>query len=481
MNNKSSEENSNSYVDSEMHYDLPLRTDQISNYHDILSTFQPSDAAKNMLLTNGFVVIRHPVEQYKSMRIYPTTITEVYDKVRVYGVPILVTCDSLLQTVHLAFDNIMKIIEEKILFEKVLKLTKIFLSESVIIYNNSGDDGSNLKVAARLNIAYFSVALKLLAQEEIVSPQVVNLVTAELANIDSSSQISSSIIFDYDVDYTQFITRGHYSDSVRLEKYFKALMWFGFMNFELSNTIQFIQAALIAYILSKSQALRAEFDGMKMVTEFYAGMQDDLGPYEFLNVMNSIASGNFSPHLLTKEGFLKQMQDTLTKLHPPKIFSGTGLQRMVIPSPSQEMITKKLEEGRGMRFIGQRFTIDSYIFSNLVFLKYIGNTVPFTLVGKIRGFPRGLDVMSVLGSNTARVLLEKSGDSNYKDYEEIVLRLQTELNGCEKTNFNSRKQISHYLQRASILLIVFLFVLVSSITPNLFIYTPSPFVKQSWH
>jgi hypothetical protein len=49
--------------------------------------------------------------------------------------------------------------------------------------------------------------------------------------------------------------------------------------------------------------------------------------------------------------------------------------------------------------------------------------------------------MSVLGSNTARVLLEKSGDSNYKDYEEIVLRLQTELNGCE--NNTRGKDIYH--------------------------------------
>jgi hypothetical protein len=52
--------------------------------------------------------------------------------------------------------------------------------------------------------------------------------------------------------------------------------------------MQLIQACMIAYILSKNKILRTELDGMKMVTEFLAGMADDIGPYEFLNVMNGI-------------------------------------------------------------------------------------------------------------------------------------------------------------------------------------------------
>ena len=254
------------------------------------------------------------------------------------------------------------------------------------------------------------------------------MVTSELANIVSSSQISRSVIFGYDVDYTQFTTRGHYSDTVKLEKYFKALMWYGMINFELSNSMQLIQACMIAYILSKNEILRTEFDSMKMVTEFLAGMADDVGPYEFLNVMNGIVIGNFNLQLLTDEDFLKQLKTALDKLPPPRIMGGTSVQRMLVPSFSQEIVNKKLEESRGMRLIGQRFTIDSYIFTNLVLLKYTGDTAPFTAVGTIRGFPRGLDAMAVLGSNSARVLLDKLGDSNYKDYDEIFARLQAEVN-----------------------------------------------------
>ena len=195
MDSRSSGANSNSPVNSELHYVLPLDIEDISNYQNILSTFQPTEDAKNKLIENGFVAIRHPIEQYKATYIYPTRIPEVYKKLREYGVPLFVTCDSLLYAFHTTVDNIMKIMEEGTLFEKVLKLTMTFLSESVVIYNNLNDDENDLKAAAKLNVAYFSVALKLLVHEENVPAQVLDFVTSELANIGSCSQISDSAIF----------------------------------------------------------------------------------------------------------------------------------------------------------------------------------------------------------------------------------------------------------------------------------------------
>ena len=63
--------------------------------------------------------------------------------------------------------------------------------------------------------------------------------------------------------------------------------------------------------------------------------------------------------------------------------------------------------------MGQRFIPDSYVFSNMVGAytgeykgEYTENETPFTLVisgaGRpIRGFPRGLDAMALLGSERA--------------------------------------------------------------------------------
>lgn len=38
------------------------------------------------------------------------------------------------------------------------------------------------------------------------------------------------------------------------------------------------------------------------------------------------------------------------------------------------------EKSKGMRFMGQKFIPDSYMFQNLVFLEYTGNSTPFTMV-----------------------------------------------------------------------------------------------------
>ena len=133
--NSSSGGNSNSSLNSDIHYGLPLDTNHIHNFNDNVSAFQLTEPEKNMLIKNGFAVIRHPTLQYKSTYVFPSDISKVYEKVRMYGAPIVVTSDSLLHVFHTTLDSILKTMEEELLFDKVLKLTKMFLSESTAIFN----------------------------------------------------------------------------------------------------------------------------------------------------------------------------------------------------------------------------------------------------------------------------------------------------------------------------------------------------------
>ena len=102
----------NSSVKYEIHYDLPLDITQISNFQDVSSAFQLNEEAKNMLIRNGFAVISHPAEQFKSTSYYPR-VSELFKKVRMYGVPVFVTSDSLLHVFHSTLDNLLKILEEE--------------------------------------------------------------------------------------------------------------------------------------------------------------------------------------------------------------------------------------------------------------------------------------------------------------------------------------------------------------------------------
>jgi hypothetical protein len=113
----------------------------------------------------------------------------------------------------------------------------------------------------------------------------------------------------------------------------------------------------------------------------------------------------------------------------------------------EEQIKSCRIDTMGMRFMGQRFIPDSYVFSELVgpHYKYTGKSpddqLPFTagstLAGIIRVFPRGLDIMhSMLNSSLARDLVTQAGDANYSNYNENLTKLKEEFDMLGPKDWN---------------------------------------------
>jgi hypothetical protein len=96
-----------------------------------------------------------------------------------------------------------------------------------------------------------------------------------------------------------------------------------------------------------------------------------------------------------------------------------------------------------MRFMGQRFVPDSYMFTNLVSPTagdYEGSGDPFTMemtdLGPWRCFPRGLDVMAVMGSERAYDILEEEGDTEYVSYDKVLGDLREEFDSFNVSDWN---------------------------------------------
>jgi len=180
---------------------------------------------------------------------------------------------------------------------------------------------------------------------------------------------------------------------------------------------------------------RAVWDRIYAVTSFYVGLADDLTPYEYLGAINEVFGSGFAVTDLENEDNLFALKAELGLLRSPKIFGGTG-NAMVSPPVTPEALDEVLAKTKGMRFMGQRFVPDSYMFQHLVFpevLDYTGSGDPFpftygsTGVRGARCYPRGLDVMSILGSERAKEILIAEGDTEYVDYDRKYGELRTEF------------------------------------------------------
>jgi hypothetical protein len=435
-------------------YSLPLDLSTVQNFNGIDDLFIFSDVQKELLRTNGFVVKDFGVEN---------DITEPYKYLKDHEVPVFVTSDTLLHLYHIMFDQTLKGVEEREFFDSILDLSKALFDKSIEEYETFTDP--QLKEAARRNVGFFGVALSLLQaptegynNSEIIKnisfsipKYVTENVTSELSNIEAHEGFQDSSLFHYTEDYSQYNPRGHYTQSEKLKRYFKAMMWYGRITFllrgsdiisEIDANIATIQACLLStalFSLTDHERPLAELWGrIYAVTTFFVGTADDLIPFEYLTSINTVFGTTFNATEFTNETKMLTLRGTLAQLRSPQIYGGTG-NVVILPPFSKEQLNEILEKTKGMRLIGQRFIPDSYMFQNLVTPTtgpYTGDGAPFTYWSGERVMPRGLDIMTILGSTRARELLDAEGDTAYEFYDRQTENLSGQFASLNATEWN---------------------------------------------
>lgn len=433
-------------------YALPLDSANVVNLDMVTSRFGLTEQQIEMMKRNGFVVVpQGPFGEWIPMNY--NDVVEAYEDLKEEDIPIFVTSDTLLHLYHIQFNEILKDIENEEFFDKINTISEAMLNESLEQHNSLTGD---LKEAARRNVAYFAVGLKLLDPEAIVPEFIEDKVNAELQLIEQHSGFAPSPIFGYREDYSQYVPRGHYTRSEKLGKYFKAMMWYGRMAFLLRGDpqtisednarIQTLEASLISSSMDKVKADNASvgdfWNRIYAVTSFFVGLADDLTPYEYKEAILEVFSENFDVTELENDTQLLNLKVALANMPSPKIYGGTG--NIMVEEATLEELENLLDKTKGMRFMGQRYVPDSYIFQNLVFPavgRFTGSGEPFTMgmiigFGPGRAFPRGLDVMAVLGSERAWEILQAEGDTDFENYSEQLGKLRGEFAAFDENNWN---------------------------------------------
>jgi len=441
-----------SFTPGSLLYPLPLDSNQVANSSQIRGEFRLNPEQEALLDINGFVVIPWGGDD----------MVEPYKTLKQKEIPIFVTTDTLLHLYHIQFNEILTRIEEEEFFGQLIDMSLAMLGRAEADYAAFTDP--ELKEAARRNVAYFAVALKLLdipsGKVDFRIPSYVKKeVNEEIENVEAHQGFKPSAIFNspdsenvYQEDYSQYVPRGHYTRSDTLKSFFKAMMWYGRMAFLLRGgvdaliaeedaDIATIQASLISAELPAVTAGQSTakdiWDRIYSVTSFFVGTADDLTPYEYLTALEKVFGLEFAPAELADEARLLELKAELAQMRNPEIYGGSGICE-IFPPVTKEKLYECLAKTKGMRFMGQRFVPDSYMFQNLVSPAvgiYVGDGEPFTMkmtqLGPARCFPRGLDVMAVLGSDRAHEILKREGDTEYQgedtSYDEQLAELRSEF------------------------------------------------------
>lgn len=376
----------------------------LSNIDNLWQFYLEEDMVEK-LLQNGFVVYGNAGNEF----------FDIYESNRYSLISSFVTVDSMMHTYHLYFSYLLKNIEKDYLSDRIAQLSSRMLNNSIAQYDKL--KGSEWESAAKRNVAFFTVGTKLFDDSTAVNDMVADIVQYELEHIrKADGVIESQIMTESFEDYSQYKPRGYYEGDTELEAYFRAMMWYGRINFEQKNEDMDRSALLITKALDEDAEAYELWESVYAVTSFFAGASDDLGVCEYATVMREAYGDTASIEDLigNTQAFLTFHEKT-AGLPAPLINSipiGDG-EDNVIP---------------GFRFMGQRFTIDAAIMQKLIYSDVKKNSE-----GDKRMLPDVLDVPAALGSDTALQILEENGAAEYQGYSENMDKLRKSFSEADST------------------------------------------------
>lgn len=343
---------------------------------------------------------------------YPDDMINCYQNIP-QAATMFITTDLASHCNHLIFDKLLQHIEEESFSPRLTKLSNDFMEVL------KGDDE-----ISQIAVEYFTVPYLVLRSvpeetydEDDVwqrNPIYVEVDIAELLNgcsenvkADYESVMNASgaksQILGITEDFSQYKARGHYTKNDVLSAYFKAQMWFGRINWIISDDYpeDSKMAQVITYIVNKVHENPQLYEDWKALYEpitVLIGESDDVSFDDIVPIWKDY-NGDRTDAL----AFMKVCHE---KLRPPKISSMS-----VFDGPSEGTEHKP---PMGWRFMGQRFIYDSFIHNELSAPKLFD-----------RDLVTGLDILKVFGSKSADYILSRT------EYE-VVNGFKEKINSLEE-------------------------------------------------
>jgi hypothetical protein len=377
---------------------LPVGLSQVANPH-VLDGL--TESQRSFLSQNGFAVIHSQEAQFGDIRVETSKRT---------GQPYYLTTDTAFHAMHLLFDDLLKALEKEQLRQEMVDITQATLAE--VQSYLPAVQGTPLEAEMQQAAAYLSVALKLFNPDAAIDPALSEIVDQQVSQAMDAGGKAYSVLFPtFEDDYGAYKPVGHYAGDPELESYFRGMTWFGRVHFLLEDKTPSRLPLIVTLALRRAQlgdgpAVESWTDIYKTLN-FMIGPSDDLGPLEYASLMDEVYGAEASIQDIADESRWQEFRSHSDQLPTPQINS------LFVAS------TVDLAPIKGWRFMGQRFTLDAFVFQNLIY-----DRVQARPDGTKREFPSGLDVMAALGSTLALAELENQGATTFPNYGEQMAKMQ---------------------------------------------------------
>ncbi|MFZ5897037.1 MAG: DUF3160 domain-containing protein [Myxococcota bacterium] len=350
------------------------------------STLALTEDELTRLATNGFVISERSA--------FPTFVRG-YAAVYYEHLPVYISVDAILEAIHSSYDASLKLTELGALTSLLTKLLGSMHGNLPALAAENSASAADLDV-------YLTVARSLLNGSELApvaggdSKLIHDLYQLAVA---ASGQRNITLFgVRRDIDASQFKPRGHYATDPRLINYFRAMMWLGRTDFRLIDTKPdgsqvFMRRQYDAMLLlrrSMSDEDLTSFQKMDAVLAAFLGESD----YMTVPQVDALVAdlGGMNAALSASDASVEAALRS----------GGYGVQRIASQIMVNAGVVDTLPLARSFAFFGQRYVLDSHVFSQVVYDR---------LPSK-RMMPNPLDVAyAALGNSQALPLLTSELES----------------------------------------------------------------------
>ncbi len=348
-----------------------------------------------LLAQNGFVAVGDsPTFTFAS------TYLDLYHN----DLPVYISSDSLLHALHKSFDSMLLDFEQQVLITEVDRMLAAMHAQ---LGKELAALPPALATTGRDLDLYLTVARSLLGEAPVASvsgdadldEEVTRILAAVTALEPMNLELfGASALYDF----SQMEPRGHYEDEPTLQRYFRTMIWLGrtdmaMVTFDDAQKPRFnrraLDAAFVTNHLLAASGAQANWDRVDRVLVRLIGERDSMNPQDMDKFMADTGVVDLT----------KLAAATDEDLYKALIDSPYGLQRIMSQIMYTDPTAPHIVLPRVYLLLGQRFTLDSYVFNNVTYdrVKDLRTGIKVT-----RMLPSELDVQFVLGNDAAAHHLE---------------------------------------------------------------------------